>query len=227
MSEIKFHPNLSSNDVLIDREQAFLLYCANTADVEKTAHALGISPIVLLKVVDEEGWCARLQPVLEKMKSQRPGDVERGINRALAFVQAHRFRLVLERALRMMTNWTDEEMEDYLLPQSFTKEGLPDHRKISTRWAADFATALEKCHSMAYAALNDTATERVRRKEETPESSALDLHARIAQAMSGAGSTKTPRGLLFDAQLAVAADVAKQATVPKPVVSDEYEPDQH
>lgn len=224
---MKPHPDLSNDEVLIDREQAFLIYAANTADIEKTAHALGISPIVLLRVVDQEGWNSRLAPILEKMKSQRPGDIERGISRALNFVQSHRFRLVLERALRMMTNWNDAEMEAYLLPQSYTKEGIPDSRKISTRWAADFATALEKCHSMTYAALNDTATERVRRKDETPESSALDLHARIAQAMSGAGGTKTPRGLLFDAQLEVAADVAKQAVIPKPVVDDTFEPDQH
>lgn len=216
------------NDITdIDRSQAFLLFSANCGDIEKTAHALGVPPVALLRVADEEGWVGRLGPILEKMKSQRPGDIERGINRALSFTQAHRFRLVLERALRMMTNWSDQEMEDYLLPQSHTKDGLPDQRKISTRWAADFATSLEKCHSMAYAALNDTATERVRRKDETPENSALDLHARIAQAMSGAGGTKTPRGLLFDAQLEVAADVAKQAVVPKPVVDDTYTPDEH
>lgn len=211
----------------IDRSQAFLLFSTNCGDVEKTAHALGISPVALLRVVDEEGWLARLGPILEKMKSQRSGDLERGINRALNFVQSHRFRIVLERALRMMTNWDDEQMKEYLLPQSYTKEGIPDQRKISTRWAADFATSLEKCHSMTYAALNDTATERVRRKDETPGESALDLHARIAQAMSGAGSTKTPRGLLFDAQLEVAADVAKQAIVPKPVLDDTYQPDEH
>lgn len=216
------------NDIVdIDRSQAFLLFSTNCGDLEKTAHALGVSPVALLRVVDEEGWVKRLEPILEKIKSQRAGDLERGISRALNFVQSHRFRLVLERALRMMTNWTDKEMEDYLLPQSFTKEGIPDSRKISTRWAADFATALEKCHSMTYAALNDTATERVRRKDETPGESALDLHARIAAAMSGAGGTKTPRGLLFDAQLEVAADVAKQALIPKVVKDDTYVPDEH
>lgn len=219
------HPQLSNSDSLIDREQAFLLYSANCGDVVKTAAALNISSVTLLRVVDEEGWTAKLAPILDLIKSQKPQELERGINRALNFVQSHRFRLILERALRLMTNWTDAEMKENLLPETETKYGTV--KKLSTRWAADFSTALEKAHSMTYAALNDTATERVRRKDETPEGSALDLHARIAAAMSGAGGTKTARGLLFDAQLEVAADVAKQAIVPKPAVDDTYQPDEN
>lgn len=218
-------PTLESLPVEIDRHQAFLLFSANCGDVEKTSHALGIPATTLLKVVDEERWVERLGPIMEKMKSQRPGDMERGINRALNFVQAHRLRLILERAVKVMTGWSDEELKANLLQESFSKMGSTT--KLSTRWAADFATALEKCHSLTYQALNDTASERVKRKEESTDGSALDLHARIAAAMGSAGSTKTPRGLLFDAQLEVAADIAQKAAIPKPIADDTYEPDEH
>lgn len=218
-------PTLESLPIEIDRPQAFLLYAANCGDVEKTAHALGIPAVVLLKVVDDEGWVSRLGPIMEKMKSHKPGDLERGINRALNFVQSHRLRLILERAIRVMTGWTDDEMKTNLLQETCTKMG--SSTKLTTRWAADFATALEKCHSMTYQALNDTASERVKRKEESTDGSALDLHARIAAAMGSAGSTKTARGLLFDAQLEIAADVAKKAAIPKPIADDTYEPDEN
>lgn len=218
-------PSLESLPVEIDRQQAFLLYAANCGDVEKTAHALGIPAVTLLKVVDEESWVSRLGPIMEKMKSHKPGDLERGINRALNFVQAHRLRLILERAVKVMTGWTDAEMQANLLQETCTKMG--SSTKLTTRWAADFATALEKCHSMTYQALNDTASERVKRKEESTDGSALDLHARIAAAMGSAGGTKTPRGLLFDAQLEVAADIAQKAAIPKPPVDDTYEPDEN
>lgn len=218
-------PTLESLPIEIDRPQAFLLYAANCGDVEKTAHALGIPAVVLLKVVDDEGWVSRLGPIMEKMKSHKPGDLERGINRALNFVQSHRLRLILERAIRVMTGWTDDEMKTSLLQETCTKMG--SSTKLTTRWAADFATALEKCHSMTYQALNDTASERVKRKEESTDGSALDLHARIAAAMGSAGSTKTARGLLFDAQLEVAADIARKAAIPKPAVDDSYEPDEN
>lgn len=222
MMDNKFLP---LGDVIIDREQAFLLFATNCGDIIKTSHALGIDSVALLRVVDEEGWCARLQPILEKMKSHKPGDLERGINRALNFVQAYRLRMILERAIREMTGWTDEQLRANLLQETCTKMG--SSTKLSTRWAADFATALEKCHSLTYQALNDTTSERIKRKEESTDGSALDLHARIAAAMGSAGGTKTPRGLLFDAQLEVAADIAQKAAIPKPPVDDTYEPDEN
>lgn len=220
-------PTLESLPIELDLSQAFLLFCANSGDIEKTAHSLGVPPVTLLRVADQENWLGRIAPIMERIKSSRPGDIERGCNAALNFVQSHRFRLVIERALKLMTGWDDATMLQNLLPESVSKEGKLS-KKVSTRWCCDFAAAMEKCHSMSYMALQDSASERVKRKETQADSgSVLELHSRIAAAMQGAGDSKTPRALLFSAQLEQAESIKAQAVVPKPALDDTYTPDEH
>lgn len=223
----KFHPELSTGDKLINREQSLLLYVTNGCDVAKTAFSLGIDAVCLQRVVDSEKWDERLGSIREKMKGETPGSVERGINRSLNFVMAHRFRILLERALQVMENWTDSELRDALTSESTSKAGKTSYR-VSTRWAGDFSSALEKMAAMSYAATNDSATERVRRRdEEGSGESKIDIHQRIAQVMSGVAESKSPRHLLLDAQLEVADHVAQKAIVIKPPPDDTFVDDAH
>lgn len=222
----KFHPDLSTSEKLINREQALLLYCTNGCDVAKTAFSLGIDAVSLQKVVDAEKWDERLGAIREKMKGETAGSVERGINRSLNFVMAHRFRILLERALQVMENWTDEEMREALTSESTSKAGKTSYR-VSTRWAGDFSAALEKMAAMSYAATNDSATERVKRREEEGGESKIDIHQRIAQVMSGVAESKSPRHLLLESQLEVADSLAQKAIVIKPPQDDAYTPDEH
>lgn len=222
MDDKKFHPDLSTKDKLINREQALLLYCANCCDVAKTAFSLGIEAIQLQRVIDAEKWDERLGPIREKIKSESPGSVERGINRSLNFCMAHRFRLLLERALQVMENWTDEELRQNLASESTSKAGVTSYR-VSTRWAADFSASLEKMAAMSYAATNDSASERVKRQaDEGGGESKLDIHQRIAAVMSGVGESKSPRHLLLEAQLEVADSIAKKAIVIAPRPDDTF-----
>jgi len=185
-----------------NREDAFQLYATFCGDVERTAHALNVPAVAILKVVEEENWSARLRSILELKKSNRPGDVERAINRALNFVQAHRLRLFLERMMSRLTNMSPEEAEEYLMQESVTKDGNIS-KKLSTRPLADLAAALEKCHAMTYMALNDSAAERTRRNETgDPASSSGELHKKIAEGMAAIRSSTSPRAQLLDAQLA-------------------------
>jgi hypothetical protein len=57
-------------------------------------------------------------------------------------------------------------------------------KKLNTRAFADMSSAIEKCHALSYAALNDTATERRERGDE-PEAhkSAAEMHLNITRAM--------------------------------------------
>lgn len=222
----KFHPQLSNSDVLIDRENAFLLYASFCGDVVKTAAALNIDAVTLLKVIDSERWTEKLAPILNLTKSSRPGDVERGISRAINFCQAHRMRILIERALKLMTNWSDEEMLENLMPESVSKAGVAS-KKVSTRWLADFTVCMDKCHHLVYASLNDTATERVRRNDAETAGPVQDLHSLIALAMSGVGNSKTPRAMLLDSQLEVAESIKQQAVVPKPILDDSFVDDEH
>lgn len=216
---------LNREIINLDRENAFLLYATFCGDVERTAHALNISGAAVLKVAEDEGWNKKLAGIIELKRSNKPGDVERAINRALNFVQAHQFRLIVQRVIAKVTSMDEEDFRKYLLT-STTKEGLATP-KLSTRALADLASALEKAQAMSYLALNDTAQERIKRNEiDNGGTSGGELHAKIAQAMSEAGASSTPRAMLFDAQL-LAAGEQRRAVKKQPACQpdDTYEQD--
>lgn len=198
--------NKEVEDSKIDREQAFLLFATFCGDIEKTAHACGISAPAMLKVVDDERWTEKLAPILELKRSNRPGDIERALNRALNFVQAHRFRLFLERTMRIMLGWTEDQLKTNMvtLKKHGTDKDGPITPQLSTRAFADFASALEKAHALTYMALGDTAQDRTKRKESGGETNIGDLHVALADAMAKAAASTSPRAKLLDCQLAVA-----------------------
>lgn len=215
MSEgIQLQDRATGATVEFDREQAFLLFTTFCGDAERTAHALGVSPVAVLRMADAEGWTAKLANIMEQMRSAKPGDVERGVNRALNFVQAHKFRMFLERTLKHMYGWSEEELIAHLNPESVSKMGSTT--KFTTRPMADLASAIEKCHVLTYQALNDTAPERARRAGDVPGGASEDLHAQISAAMAKAGGSKTPRAMLFDAQLVQGAE--QVATIKKKTI---------
>jgi hypothetical protein len=206
--EAATHAKISEGEapVKFDIEQAFQLYATFCGDVERTAHALNVSPVDVLRTADEERWSERLKSILELKKSARPGDIERGINRALNFVQAHKMRLFVERLLKKFSTLTDEELENFCFSVTTDEDGNVN-RKLVTRPFADLATAMEKCQALTYQALNDTATERVKRDEHQDHGSAGSLHAALAEAMSKVRGSQTPRAALFEAQLQQAQDI--------------------
>jgi hypothetical protein len=200
----------------IDKENAFLLYATFCGDAERTAHALDVPPELIKTLAETSGWDKKLRPIIELKQSSKPGDIERGVNRALNFVQAHRYRLFLERVLRQLTGLSGRDLEAFLFPMDMKKDklgGTESVMKFSTRSLADLASALEKCHSLTYLALNDTATERKERKDDTDDSvAASELHLRIARAMSEAGgASKSIKGMVADAQLLMAQEHAAVA----------------
>lgn len=214
------------SQIELNREQVFLLYATFAGDVVRTAHAAGVRPVDVLKIAEEEGWATKLAPIIELQKSQRPGDVERAINRALNFAQCHRMRLFLEKVLNRVCGMSEEELREYIFTSKdakTNKEGVvtqPGAKVLSTRALADLATALEKVQAMTYQALQDTANDRSRRKEQTSDDGADAgmLHARIAKAMAEVKSSSTPRAMLFDAQLTLAqSQVESAARNAKPV----------
>lgn len=224
MPENNYVKALEQSVAHIDRENAFLLYATFTGDLERTAHALGVRASDVLLVATEEKWNEKLRGILDLKKSGRPGDIERCVNRALNFVQAHRMRMIIERVVKRLTGMTDEELEQYMFTENTlgTDKVPRTYKKLSTRALADLASAIEKCHSMSYMALNDSAQERVRRNDESGgEVAAGDMHVQIAKAMQEAAKSKTPHAQLFDAQLTIAQSVA----APKPTQPDPYNKD--
>lgn len=215
----KIEIELASRVAHLDRENAFLVYATFVGDLERTAAALNIRPLDVVRMADEGHWMDRLKPLLELSKSSKPGDVERVINRALNFVQAHRMRMVIERALNRLTGMTVEEFEDYIFTsQEYDgKKGTSRVKRLSARALADLAAAIEKCHSMTYAALGDTAKERQSRDEGGSETAANDMYLKIAAAAQKVAKDNSPRAQLFDAQLEIATEKAEQAIKPSPM----------
>lgn len=211
------NPNLSPppmpethETALFDKENAFLLYAVFCGDAERTAHALDTDASIVRALAEENQWDKKLKPIIDLKQSSRAGDVERAVNRALNFVQAHRYRLFLERVLRQLTGMSKSDLDAFLFPREYEKKQDKIFQKFTTRPLADLASALEKCHSMTYLALNDTATERRERTEEGDEgATASEMHLRLAEAMAAAGEkSKSIRGLVLDAQLQIGQELA-------------------
>lgn len=202
------------SDPIFSREQAFQLL-AILGEPSKVAHAMGIREVDLLKVIEEEGWNNKLKPILELRKSSAPGDVDRSLNRAVNFCQAHRLRCLLERTLDKICGMTPEQLSEYLLTEKHDKNGIALTKSLSTRALTDLAAAVEKCQSMTYLALSDTAQDRGRRQESLEQVDGGALHVAIAKAMSQVSQSGSPRALLFDAQLRQAERIAGEAKRPE------------
>jgi hypothetical protein len=169
-----------------DTEKAWQLYAQFAGDIERTAIALNVPTTQVLETAQRLDWQAKLKPILELKSSSKQGDLERGISRAMNFSQAHRLRVVVERVLKKLYDMTPEALFDSCFTERYDKEGNCVSRTLNTKVFADLATAMEKVHMLTYAALGDTATERVKRNEQRDDAevSASQLHNIISQAMA-------------------------------------------
>jgi len=170
-----------------DPEEVFRLYAMFVGDLERTAIAAHLPLEQVADMASNGNWNKRIAVLIRLQKSGIPGDVERGVNRAINFIQADRLRRVIERVINSLNNMSADEMLENLLCVSEDKQGNINS-KIMTRPFADLATALEKCHAMTYLALNDTATDRKGRSEheDTATASAGEMHMALVDAMSKA-----------------------------------------
>jgi hypothetical protein len=195
---------IEPGQIRLDVEQVFLLYTNFCGDVDATAAAVGVSPRVISALAVAEGWQHKIAHIIAKVKSRKPGDVERAINRALCFVQAFRYLKFLERVCRRMFNWTDSELHEYLVTWEMKGKGdeavkIP---KVNARALSDMAHALETAQQMCYFALNDTTPERSRRTETgQDELAASAFHAEITKAMDAAAKPTSVNGQLAEAQI--------------------------
>lgn len=212
-------PPEDPNEFRFDKESAFQLYAVFCGDVDRTAHALDVDAEIVRNLAKAHEWDRKLKPIIDLKASTRAGDVERAINRAINFTQVHRFRMFNERVLRQLTGLAPHTLEAFLFPTRLQRNKLGEGEVLqvfSTRALADLASALEKCHTMSYLALNDTATERKERKETgDDEASATEMHVKLAAAMAASGGkSKTIPGMLADAQLQIAQETARVDLTP-------------
>lgn len=167
----------------VDDEQLFQLFAIYCGDAQRCALAANVDIAVVIAKADAQGWRDKIKLLIDLKTSARPGDSERGINRAVNFVQAHRWRNHLQRVMGRLMSMSDEEVFDMLCSVTVDKQGNVS-KKLNTRAFADMSSAMEKCHAMSYAALNDTVGERKERGDEPEQhKSAAEMHLNITRAM--------------------------------------------
>jgi hypothetical protein len=188
----------------LDISQIFLTYMALVGDVEKVAVALNHPPAVIEQLAEEEGWREKVSRLCVLSKGGKPGDHERGVNRALNFVQAHQLRGVLSEMISHLANQSPEQTLEELTTRPRDKPAI-----ISAKFLAELAAAMEKVQGMTYAALGDTLGERKDRDlAGNGELGADALHAAVITALN---SSRTPKGIdPKDLVAGAQADVVKQ-----------------
>jgi len=165
----------------LDISQIFLVFVALVGDVYKTAAALNLDPELVQKLVDSEGWATKIQRVTLMSKSGRPGDYEKAVNRALAFVQGHRIRSLIDRVITRFSDMTEAE-----ICHEITAVGKNGIRHVSARFFTDLAAAAEKANALTFTALGDTATDRA--QSEPDELNASALHAAVIASLNAPGN---------------------------------------
>jgi hypothetical protein len=177
-------------EVIAEPEEVFRLYAMFVGDLERTAVAAHLPLEQVAEMATAGEWTKRITVLIRLQKSGIPGDVERGVNRAINFIQADRMRRVIERIIGVLNAMSPDEMMQNLLSVSEDRNGNVTS-KILTRPFADLATALEKCHAMTYQALSDTATDRKGRSEtEDQNATAGEMHLALVDAMAKARAPK-------------------------------------
>jgi hypothetical protein len=205
--EVPMHAPVTAAPERVDDEQLFQLFAIYCGDVRRCALAANMDEGIVQAKAAAGGWAEKIKLLIDLKTSARPGDSERGINRAVNFVQAHRWRNHLQRVMNRLMAMDDEELFDMLCSVTVDKAGNVQ-KKMNTRAFADMSAAMEKCHAMSYSALNDTVGERKERGDEPEQhKSAAEMHLNITRAME-------------QIRLANQAELAKQITVSEPTVDN-------
>lgn len=177
--------------------RGFLLFASFSGDYVRTAQAAGVTVAAVKECAQALHWDQKLASLMTQVRCNKPGDLERAINRSLCFVQAHQIREVLDRVVQELYGQTADELVKGNTPQAGANKGT-----FSARALADLVTAAEKCHAMLYAALGDTAGERSKRAlaedgdADANPSDAFASMARQMAEMTGGGAAE----LLAEAQ---------------------------
>lgn len=198
----------------LDITKVFLVYVSLVGDVEKTALALDLDPEIVQALATEEGWAAKVQRMcVVAHKEGKPGDYERQMNRAMAFVQAHQTGIAIDGIVGWFATKTPQEIMDALTV--FDGRGKA---RLSARFFADLASAMEKVQHLRYYALGDTPPERLERtKEEKEGMDANALHHAVICALNAPGSRAVSADVLVK-QIAekAAQDVQKASERTEP-----------
>ena len=196
----------------VDVSQVFLVFMALVGDAEKTALALDMNVEDVNDLAKKEGWVEKVRSISVMSKSGTPGDWERAQNRALNFVQCHQLRRLIDASIfNLNAKMADDPFAGVVVI------GELGQVKLTARLFVELSQAMERVHTMTYAALGDSVKERELRAETDPDnpSNSSGLHAALISALNqGATLSKQPAENLIEA----AVTTVQQATsIPKQI----------
>ena len=200
----------------IDVSKVFLCYVATIGDVERTALACDLDPEVVRELALSEDWNVKVKRLrlASKGSGEAADEFARLQNRALAWVQAHRLRDVLDRVVMKLSEQTDDE-----LIAGITETAKDGSTKLNARVFSDLSKALETVNGLAFASLGDTIPERKAATGGAGQATA-DLHSALVAALNGGLAKRTPSDVLVaEATRKALADVAVDVEVIPSVVS--------
>lgn len=176
----------------LDVVKIFLHYVASVGDVERTALACDLSAEVVRSLVLSEGWEDKIKRItlVSKSGGLQAGDFERMQNRAVAWVQGHRLRQVMD---RVVCRLHEMEVDDVIA--ELTKTDRDGNKSMSARLFSDLAKAIETVNGLCFAALGDTVPER-KPASAGGAASAAELHASLIAALNSPTARKLPSDTL-------------------------------
>lgn len=177
----------------LDVAAIFLGYMALVGDTDRTALAFNITPRVVRSLAERHGWEDKIRSISFQNKQGKPGDFEKATNRALCFVNGHILRSIIQRILENLNSMSRADIVKTVISQKRTGEIT-----FSAGFYSDLAAAMERCHSMCYAALADASADRSRTDKEAvnAELSVDALHAAISSALNTPAGAAAERVLL-------------------------------
>lgn len=177
----------------IDVSQTFLVYMSLVGDVDKTALACDLDPEIVRALAEQEGWTDKIRRVSLLSKSEKQGDYEKGVNRALCFAQAHIFRSMIQRVMDALSHQNGEQL---MASMAQTKAGQVT---ISAKLFSDLASAMEKAHHLSYLALGDETANRGGKDGEAEQDlSMAAVNASVLAALNHPQAAGAERKLLED-----------------------------
>lgn len=163
----------------IDTAQVFIIYMTLVGDIEKTALACDLDPIVVEELARKFSWTDKIKRVSVLSKSDKPGSWEKSCNRALSFAQSHLFRSLIQRVLESLASKDGDQL---LACMASTKAGSVT---LSAKLFSDLASAMEKAQHLGYIALGDEVAGREAGATGKDDDLSIEsLHASVISALS-------------------------------------------
>lgn len=189
----------------LDVSAIFLTFMATVGCVERTALAMDVDPAIVQALAEQEGWIEKLRRVSLLSKSDKPGDHERAVNRALNFCAGHLLRGLIQKVLDALAK---QDGAGLLATLASSKAGQVTY---SAKLFSDLSSALEKATHITYVAMSDSIPEREGPDAEVENMSMSMVHASVLSALNQVGVAGAERQLLEDS----VEDLVKSKIPPK------------